>query len=465
MRIKIVGAAGGEVTGSAYVVQTRQATVIIDAGMFQGGKKSEGKNRLPRGVDPSKLDAVLLTHAHLDHTGRVPLLIKHGFKKRIFATAPTIDLAELVLQDSARLQAQDAERANRRHRYSDLAPVEPLYAPEDVEPFRRLASAVRFGESIRVADGMTARWVEAGHMLGSASIELTIDEEDNRKRIIVFSGDLGPTTLPIVRSFESPTRADVVFLESTYGDRDHRPYDQTIAEFETAVRSAVASKGKILVPTFAIGRSQQILYHLAIMFRSGKIQPFHVYLDSPMAIKASATMVKYPDLFDEEMLEWKERGLLPLDKTWFHPSVTARDSHRLNEVEGPCLILAGAGMCNGGRILHHFANNLHRENTDVLIVGYQGKGSLGRRLVEGARSVSIYGEQVTVRAKVRTLNGFSAHAGQSDLLKWFSRLAEGKPKVFLTHGEQRPRSCLSQCIRERFGLVPHLPSQGDVVET
>ena len=463
MRIKIVGAAGGEVTGSAYVVQSQRASIIVDAGMFQGGKKSEGKNRLPRGVDPSQLDAVLLTHAHLDHTGRVPLLIKHGFKKRIFATAPTIDLAELVLQDSARLQVQDAERANRKRAHSEDRPIEPLYAPEDVTPFRKLARAVPFAEKIDIADGMTARWIEAGHMLGSASIELTV-EENGRKRVILFSGDLGPTTLPIVRIFEPPASADVVFLESTYGDRDHRPYDETITQFEDLVRSAAEAKGKILVPTFAIGRSQQILYHLAILFKTGKVRPFHVYLDSPMAIKASTAMVQYPDLFDEEMLEWKSRGLLPLDKTWFHASVTAKESQRLNDVDGPCLILAGAGMCNGGRILHHFAQNLYRESTHVMIVGYQGNGSLGRRLVDGAKSVSIYGEQVSVRASVHTLNGFSAHAGQSDLLKWFSALAKSKPKVFLTHGENRPRNSLSKRIQEQFRLVPHLPSQGDVVE-
>jgi len=236
MKIKVVGAAGGEVTGSAYLVQTDRASVLVDAGMFQGGKKSEAKNRLPAGVNLSKLDAVLLTHAHLDHTGRVPLLIKHGFNGKIFATAATLDLAELILQDSARLQAYDAERINRRRPPSEC-PAEPLYGPEHVTPFRNLAQAVPFREHVNVADGITARWIEAGHMLGSASIELTVKDGDH-SRTIAFSGDLGPTTLPIVREFETLSRADVVFLESTYGDRNHRPYSETVAEFEDLVKYA-----------------------------------------------------------------------------------------------------------------------------------------------------------------------------------------------------------------------------------
>ncbi|HST09938.1 MAG TPA: MBL fold metallo-hydrolase [Terriglobales bacterium] len=463
MKIKVVGAAGGEVTGSAYYVQTKDAKVLVDAGMFQGGKKSEAKNRLPSAVNLSKLDSLLLTHAHLDHTGRVPLLIKHGYSGRIFATAATIELAELILQDSARLQVHEAERANRRRNFSQQGPVEPLYSPEDVVPFRQMAQPVQFREPVEVAKGISARWIEAGHILGSASIELTV-KEDGRSWTVLFSGDLGPIGRPIIRDFERPNRADIVFLESTYGDRDHRSYSDTVAEFEDLVKRATEARGKILVPTFAIGRAQLMLYHLATMFHRGVVRPFHVYLDSPMAIEASKEIVTHPELFDEELLEWKSRGLLPLDKAWFHASVTAHDSQSLNGVEGPCLILAGAGMCNGGRILHHLRHGLPRDNTHVLIVGYQTQGSLGRRLVERAKSVSVFGEKISVRAKVNTLGGFSAHAGQSDLLKWFTPLAPSRPRIIITHGEDAPRKALAEIIYQRFGLQPQLPSQGSTIE-
>jgi len=463
MKIKLVGASGGEVTGSAYVVRTDRATILVDAGMFQGGRESEAKNRLPSGVRPDQLDAVLLTHAHLDHTGRLPLLFRHGFSGPVYGTAATLDLAEIILKDCARIQSQDAERKTRKAAQRDLPPVEPLYEPEDVEPLRSLAKEVKFQKPVQVAEGITARWVEAGHMLGSGCIELTV-EEDGRKKVVVFSGDLGPTTLPLIRQFETFQHADAVFLESTYGDRQHRPYAQTVAEFERIVKQVAKGTGKILVPTFAIGRSQQMLYHLAIMFLKKEIRPFPVFLDSPMALHATKVYRKHPDLFDDELVAWQNRGLLPLNRSIFKPSVTANDSKKINEVDGPCVVLAGAGMCNAGRILHHLKQNLGNPTTHVLIVGFQGHGSLGRRLVEGQKVVTIFGERIPVQASVHTLNGFSGHADQSELLKWFSTLAPAKPKVILTHGEDRGRGALAKLIQQRFKLTAALPGQGDVIE-
>jgi len=463
MKIKLVGASGGEVTGSAYIVRTKKATLLVDAGMFQGGRQSEAKNKLPSGARPDEIDAVLLTHAHLDHTGRLPLLFKHGFRGPVYATAATIDLAEIIMKDCARIQSQDAERKTRKAARLDQPPVEPLYEPDDVEPFRSLVREVKFKKPVQVADGVTARWLEAGHMLGSGCIELTV-EEDARKKVVVFSGDLGPTTLPLIRQYETFDRADAVFLESTYGDRQHRPYAQTVAEFERIVKEVAKGSGKILVPTFAIGRSQQMLYHLAIMFLRKDIAPFPVFLDSPMALEATKIYRKYPDLFDEELLAWQKKGLLPLNRSIFKPSVTANDSKKINDVDGPCVVLAGAGMCNAGRILHHLKQNLANPTTHVLIVGFQGHGSLGRRLVDGQKAVTIFGERIPVAASVHTLNGFSGHADQRELLQWFSTLAPGKPQVILVHGEDRGRGTLAKLIQQQFKLSPSLPKQGDVVE-
>lgn len=453
-----MGAAGGEVTGSAYVVEANGTRVLVDCGLFQGGKDADEKNHRPF-VEVAGLDAVLLTHAHLDHTGRVPLLIKAGYTGPIYATAATVDLADIVLKDLAKLQTQDAERMTRKRHGKGEPPVEPLYRVEHTEPFRGMTRPVRLHESVPVAKGITARWFEAGHMLGSGSIELSAGG-----KTIVFSGDLGPLTFPILREYERLKNADFVFLESTYGDRDHRPYVETVAQFEQIVTEVAAQRGKILVPTFAIGRAQQIIYHLAILFTEGKVPRFPVFLDSPMAIEASKVFARYPDLYDEDLLRLKKSGTAPLDPKWFTPSVTADDSKKLNDVQGPCAILAGAGMCTGGRILHHLKANLANPQTHVLIVGFQSEGSLGRRLVNGEKLVRIHGEEVPVNAAIHTLSGFSAHAGQSELLNWFAPLAQGKPDLALTHGEQPQRIALAGKLRERFKVNARLPQLGEVIE-
>lgn len=460
MKIKVVGAAGGEVTGSAYYIETSKAKVMIDAGMFQGGKATEEKNRLPESADPRSLDALLLTHAHLDHTGRVPLLLHHGYRNAIYATSATLDLAEIILKDSAKIQSQDAARKNR---YNPEKHVEPLYTPEDMVSFRSQGKNIELHQPIQVADGISARFYEAGHMLGSTSIELTVQENGSSK-IIVFSGDLGPYEQPIVRPFEKLPHADLVFLESTYGNRNHRPYAETMKEFEQIILKAIEQKGKILVPAFAIGRTQQILYHLAILFFQKKIPHFPVFVDSPMAVEAGKVFIQHPDLFDEEAADWRNSGLFPLDRNWFKFTNSVEDSKQLNDLNGPCLILAGAGMCNGGRIQHHLKFNLPSPTTHVLIVGYQGHGSLGRQLVDGAKSVKIHGENIKVRASVHTLNGLSAHAGQNDLLKWFTSLGRMKPRVVLTHGENEQREALATEIEKNFRLKPLLPQLNEIIE-
>jgi metallo-beta-lactamase family protein len=299
-------------------------------------------------------------------------------------------------------------------------------------------------------------------MLGSASIELTVSEK-GRSKVVVFSGDIGPPGLALVRDAQPLRRAHAVFLESTYGDRDHKPLPETLAEFRGILDEAVRRNARILVPAFAVGRTQQILFHLDELFCAGTLQPFPVYLDSPMAIEATRIYQNHPDLLDEEARDMRRVCDIARHHAHVKPTPTPRESMALNDAPGPCLIMAGAGMCNAGRIQHHLKHGLWLPNTEVIIVGYQGEGTLGRQLVDGAKTVKIFGETIAVKARIHTLNGFSAHAGQTELLKWLRLLAPSKPEVVLTHGEARGREPLAELIRQRHGLKPLLPAQGDVV--
>jgi metallo-beta-lactamase family protein len=462
MEIRVHGAGGGEVTGSAYLVRTAAANVLVDFGLFQGAKKLENYNRLPTKDVVKKIDAVVLTHAHLDHTGRLPLLTKVGYQGPLYGTPATIDLTGLILRDSAHLQQADVERENRRRKRVGKPLVEPLYTAEDTKQLRPLAKPLAYDRPTEVAPGVTVRAVEAGHMLGSASLEMTVDE-GNGKKVVVFSGDLGPRGAPLHRDPTPFEHADVVFMESTYGDRDHKPLHETAVEAREVVRKAVAAKGKILVPAFAIGRTQLLLYLLAGAFHRKTLPRFPVFIDSPMAIEATKLYRKHVELFDDEALAMHKSGELRANLETAQFSPTADDSRALNDVEGPCLIMAGAGMCNGGRILHHLRHNLARPGTMVLMVGYQSHGSLGRMLVDQKKFVTIFGEKIPVRASVHTFGGLSGHAGQTDLLRWLGTLAPCRPRVVLTHGEERSRKPLGRLIKERYRLEVEYPSLGGVV--
>jgi metallo-beta-lactamase family protein len=462
MKITLHGAAGGEVTGSAYLLQTKQANLLVDLGLYQGSKKTENYNSLPKAGAFDRLDAVVLTHAHLDHTGRLPLLTRAGYQGPVYATPATIDLAGLILADSAHLQQADVERQNRKRKRQGQPLLDPLYVQADVDKLGPLYRPLPYNEPTVVAPGISIRAVEAGHMLGSVSLEATV-EEDSKKLTVVFSGDLGPRGAPLHRDPVPFERADVVFVESTYGDRDHRSLHETATQTREVIKKAVEASGKILVPVFAIGRTQLLLYLLAGAFQRGTLPRFPIYIDSPMAIKATKIYSKHSELFDEEALAMMGSGELRdnLETVAFCPS--AEDSRALNDVPGPCLIMAGAGMCTGGRILHHFRHNLSRPQTTVLIVGYQGYGSLGRMLVDGKETVTIFGEKIPVRASVHTFGGLSGHAGQSDLLRWFDPLARSRPRVFLTHGEEKGRQPLGRLIKERYQLDVGFPALRETI--
>ena len=463
MKITPLGAAGGEVTGSAYLVETSQASLLVDCGLFQGGKRADAMNRAPLRRRVRQLDAVLLTHAHLDHTGRLPLLAQAGYSGPVYATPASIELTGLILRDSARIQISDNEHRNRKRVRAGMEPLAPLYSPEDAETILSRLQPVPYLQPVNVAPGVQAVWAEAGHMLGSASIQLRLDD-GGQQRTAVFSGDLGPRTAPILREFEPFKQADLVILESTYGDRDHRPFRETTDEFLDIVQSAVERKGRILVPTFAVGRAQLLLTLLAHFFRKQMLPPFPVFLDSPMAIEATEIYGHHQDLFDDEMREFLSEGTLQQDLRTLTLCATPTDSMRINTTPGPFLVLAGAGMCTAGRILHHLKAHIWKPDTHVLIVGYQGHDSLGRRLIEGAPHIKLFGEKIAVKAKVHTLGGFSAHAGQTDLLTWFGNLAPSQPRVVLTHGEDGPRRELAHQLQQRFQLPSLLPNLEETIE-
>lgn len=463
MKVTFLGAAGGEVTGSSYLLETESAAVLIDCGYFQGSKKAENRNRIPRKGAINRLNAVLLTHAHLDHTGRLPLLTKAEYAGPIYATPATFELADLILRDCAYLHKTETIRENRRREERGLPELEVLFTEKDVSRLRPLYRNVKYDHPTQVAPGITARWVEAGHIFGSASIELIV-EEKGKKKVVVFSGDIGPRGAPLHKDPVPFKHADVVFMESTYGDRDHKSLVDTAIEGRKIIAEAIANKGKILVPAFAIGRTQLLLYLLAGAFKRKTLPPFPIFVDSPMAIEATNIYRRRLELFDEEAIAMQKSGELATHLRTAKAVQTGKESMALNKVRGPCLIMAGSGMCTGGRIMHHLKENLPRPEATVLIVGFQSHGTLGRALVDGKKLVSIHGVKVPVRAAIKTMGGLSGHAGQSDLVQWFSSLAGSRPRVILTHGEDKARNALRRIISDRFGLDCQMPDLNDVVE-
>jgi len=455
--------AAGEVTGSCYVVSTPRATVMVDMGMHQGEREADEHNRRMPPVVFSRLDAVVLTHAHLDHCGRLPLLTKGGFRGPIFCTSATADVTAIILDDSAEIQREDCERFNRRLRRGDEPCEEPLYDHGDVKAALRLLTRVDYSRAVPVAEGITARFVDSGHILGAASVQLEV-REGSRRSSIVFSGDVGVSGSPILRDPTTPLPADVVILESTYGDRDHKPLDQTRDELLQILKDAQARGGRVLIPAFAVGRTQDLVYHIGEFLREGKLRDVRVFVDSPMATSVSDLYERHKEVYDERARQLLLEHMAPLSFPGLSYTRTVDESKRLNDLKGSFIIISASGMCTGGRIMHHLARDLPRPETHVVIAGYQGRGTLGRRLVDGAKSVRIFREDVPVRATVHTLGGFSAHAGQSGLIQWATPFQATRPRIHLTHGEDGPRHALRARLASTLGLTAFMPVYGEVVE-
>lgn len=463
--------AAGEVTGSCYVVSTDRARVMVDFGMHQGEKEADEHNRRLPPLPLANLNAVVLTHAHLDHCGRLPMLVKNGYRGEIHCTPATGDVTEIILRDSARLQAEDFARAqrhkhnhdrNRNHRRNNNN-HEPLYTEQDVERTLPRLADVPYERVTTIADGITIKFSDAGHILGAASVQMEV-QDGSRKVTIVFSGDVGPTGAPILRDPHTPVPADVVLLESTYGDRDHRSLEATRNELLTILQSAAATHGKIIIPAFAVGRTQDIVYHIGEFIRTGQIDAIPVIIDSPMAASVTRLYSRHTDVYDERATELLRQRMEPLCFPGVTCTHSVEESKQINDRKGPLVIISASGMCTGGRILHHLRHNLPDPNAHVVIVGYQGYNSLGRRLVDGAKFVSIFGDDVKVRAKTHTLGGFSAHAGQTDLVHWAAPFEQLKPRLFLTHGEDGPRTTLRSKLKARYGFDAAMPKYGEEVE-
>jgi metallo-beta-lactamase family protein len=458
--------AAGEVTGSCYIVTTNRARVMVDMGMHQGEREAGEHNRRLPPLNLATLNAVVLTHGHLDHCGRLPLLIQNGYRGPIHCTAPTAGITGIILRDSAHLQVEDAarrrrhaERRGRNHAGND----EPLYTEHDAERTIPLLATIDYDEVQTIADGISIKFVDAGHILGAGSVQMTV-EEAGHTVTIVFSGDVGPIGAPILRDPITPLPADAVLLESTYGDRDHRSLEATLGELLSILLRAYATKSKVLIPAFTVGRTQDIIYHIGELIRTQKLPPIRVVLDSPMAAAVSALYTKHTDIYDDRALEILSQRMQPLAFPGLSFTQSVEDSKSLNDASGPMVIISANGMCTGGRIMHHLRHNLPDANAHVVIVGYQGHGSLGRRLVGGVKFVSIFGQDVTVRARVHTLGGFSAHAGQSGLVNWAAPFQHSKPRMFLTHGEDGPRKALRDRLKSQFGLDAAMPNYADEVE-
>lgn len=458
LRIAFHGAAR-TVTGSRHLLTWGERSWLYDCGLYQGRRdEADAINRTFR-FDPRGLDAVVVSHAHLDHSGNLPTLVSKGFRGPIHLTNASADLARVMLPDSAYLMERDVEHVNRHRRSRPLR--EPLYTMDDVRTTIERFETHRYGKSFTLFPGVTGTWHDAGHILGSAMTTFTF-EQDGRSFRLLMGGDLGRPRRAILRDPEVPPGPDALVLESTYGNRLHDDDAHTEMQLVDAVRRTVERGGRLVVPAFAVGRTQELVAILHGLMERGAIPELRIYVDSPMAREATAVFVRHPECFDAETAQrFREEAGAPFGFDRLRYVSTVEESRSLNDLREPCILISASGMCEGGRILHHLRHALGDRRNTVLFVGYQGEGTLGRRLRDGARTVNVYGEPCEVHAEIAGLDGFSAHADQRELVDWVSRLSPAPRTIFLVHGDLEPAETLAGLLRERTGATVHVPEKGE----
>lgn len=465
MKISFLGAAR-EVTGSCYLIETATTRFLVDCGMFQGGREAAARNRQPFGFDPRSLDFVLLTHAHIDHSGLLPKLTRAGYTGPVYATGATVDLLAVMLPDSAHIQEAEAQRASRRSKTAKPARRSfgddtPAYTMQDAVDCLQQLRPVAYDADISPHADVRCRLRDAGHILGSAILEIWVSEGATTTKL-VMSGDLGQPGRPILRDPTVIEEADVLFIESTYGDRAHKDQAATMEELVQVLEHTLPH-GNVIVPAFAVGRTQEVLYHLHRLTCEGRLHNLNIYVDSPMAAAATRITMQHLALFDEagqRLADWHAAGR-NLPSLSFTASV--EESMALNRIRSGAIVVSASGMCNAGRIKHHLRHNLGRRECSVLITGFQAQGTLGRQLVDGAKSVSIFGEEIAVRASIHTLGGFSAHAGQPALLAWAAGFKRPPRQTFVVHGEESAALAFAERLRSDRGWAVTVPASGQNV--
>ena len=448
MKLKFCGAAG-TTTGSQHLLEVNGKRILLDCGLYQGRRQdSYDINCCFPHYDPASVDLVILSHAHIDHSGNLPNLSKKGFRGTIFATHATRDLCQIMLRDSARIQEHDIEWLNKHRKREGLAPAEPLYSEQDAERCMRQFVTLGYDRPIHVSDGVELTFVDAGHILGSAQVVLDItDRDDGKKKRFLFSGDVGRGNNEVLRDPEVVQDVDFVLMESTYGGREHEAPPGFDGQFGDVLKAALKRKGKILIPAFAVERTQQLLYMLNELFVSGKLPPIPVYVDSPLAVSATEIYKLHPDAFNEEVYEalFEKQNPFGFDDLTLIRSVKA--SKALNDLEGVAIIISASGMCEAGRILHHLRNNIGDPRTTVLFVGYCAERTLGRKIRDGAREVNILGDAFHVNAHIETIDSFSGHADHSELMEYFGRITGPKTRTWLVHGEREASEHLEAALK------------------